>query len=79
MHAELATRLQREGGRYLVDETTAMARFIIPWRSEQAAATARLFFENMFAQSVLQVVNGEEEVWMLETGLTTGRKANRTC
>jgi len=37
------------------------------------------FFKNMLAQSVLQVVNGEEEVWMLETGLTTGRKANRTC
>lgn len=27
------------------------------------------FFENLFVKSVLQLVNGEAEVWMVETGM----------
>jgi hypothetical protein len=76
--------------RYLVDETTAVVRFIFPCKAEPAAVwnnvsgssiderqeilrqEARLIrwvFDKLFVQSILEVVNGEDEVWLLESGM----------
>lgn len=63
-----AAELQQHGDRYLVDETTAVVRFIFPCENTDAAESVRWFFESLFVQSVLQVVNGEDEIWMLESG-----------
>lgn len=86
-------------GRYLVDETTAVVRFIVkcmsarteyephlrPFRQapEPDAAMARagaaieeevrliraLFFA-LFAEAVVHMVEGEDEIWLVETGPT---------
>lgn len=81
------------GGRYLVDETTAIVRFIFPIgepRTRQFSPSAayfdqinsndtvdnfseadavRWFFYLLFVQSIVQVVNGEDEIWMVESGM----------
>lgn len=71
-----AVRLElTDGVRYLVDETTAVVRFIIPCedvKPESATAEAdlvRWVFSNFFVQTVLEVVDGEDEVWVMESGL----------
>jgi hypothetical protein len=56
-------------GRYLVDETTAVTRFIFPCEDEREADQIRWFFELLFVDSIIQVVNGEAEIWMIESGL----------
>lgn len=33
------------------------------------ASLIRFFFENLFVEMILEVVNGEDEIWMLETGM----------
>jgi hypothetical protein len=72
--------------RYLVDETTAVVRFIFPCKAEteetqnnlptketpsaeQEADLIRWFFRQLFVQSILEVVNAEDEIWLLETGM----------
>ncbi|MDE3099387.1 MAG: hypothetical protein KGJ88_07915 [Verrucomicrobiota bacterium] len=72
--------------RYLVDETTAVVRFIFPCKAkpekpesllppnemrsaEPDANLIRWFFMQLFVQSILEVVNAEDEIWLLETGM----------
>jgi len=72
--------------RYLVDETTAVVRFIFPCKpkteesqdtlqpqetrnADQEADLIRWFFRQLFVQSILEVVNAEDEIWLLETGM----------
>ncbi len=92
-----ATKIQQDGSRYLVDETTAVVRFIFPCGKptrreaplsseafEEAflrtevppnadvlaeAAKIRWAFGVLFVQSIVQVVNGEAEIWMVESGM----------
>lgn len=90
--AEVA-EYQQHGDRYLVDETTAVVRFIFPCGEPRRrktpvsgadfeedtyetpgaepadAAQIRWFFRVLFVQSILQVVNGEDEIWMVESGM----------
>ena len=90
--AEVAD-FQRYGDRYLIDETTAVVRFIFPCGTPHRgktplsgaemgddeypgpveepadAATIRWFFRVLFVQSILQVVNGEDEIWIVESGI----------
>lgn len=63
-----ATELQRTGGRYLVDETTAVVRFIFPCK-ETEADTIRFLFEALFMQAITDQVSGEDEIWVVESGL----------
>jgi hypothetical protein len=56
-------------GRYLLDETTAVTRFIFPCQSQSEAQQIRWFFRALFVNSIIQVVNGEDEIWMIESGL----------
>ncbi|GAH66378.1 unnamed protein product, partial [marine sediment metagenome] len=91
---ELCTKQQvldaaaKHSERYLVDETTAIVRFIFPCKGAQEATKdcaagnlevmdafekeadlIRWVFEKLFVQSVLEVVNGEDEIWLLESGM----------
>ncbi len=88
--------LVRERGMdYLIDETTAMVRFIfhigIPSKNQllfnieqfngnidedilnadimKEVNQIRFFFKNLFVRNILDLVNGEDEIWMLESGI----------
>jgi hypothetical protein len=54
--------------RYLIDETTAVTRFIFPCKDEDEAKLIHWFFEILFVKSIIQLVNGEDEIWMVESG-----------
>ena len=89
-----AAKIYEEGARYLVDETTAVVRFIFPCGTPKLrrpplsgrhfeddeepdafadepedAKKIRWFFGALFVQSIIQVVNGEDEIWMVESGM----------
>ena len=87
-----AADAQKDGDRYLIDETTAVVRFIFPcgepgeseiqllWGFDTDEAgnspdaikeyeNTRWFLHALFVESILQVVNGEDEIWMLESGM----------
>lgn len=64
-----AAHIQIDGRPYLMDETTAVARFILPCDSKEEAEMVWFFFEQLFVNSILQRVNGEAEIWMVETGM----------
>lgn len=59
---------EKNGYRYLADETTAVTRFIFPCPTEEEAAQVRYFFDALFAQSIIQLINAEDEIWMVESG-----------
>jgi len=60
--------IQKQGERYLIDETTAVARFIFPYKSADELQNIRYLFGILFVRSIIQLVNGEEQIWMIETG-----------
>jgi len=88
-----AANLQQEGGHYLIDETTAVVRFIfrcgkprfegapsqipdlfgsLPERSsadDNQYESISWFFRVLFIENILQVINGEDEIWMVESGV----------
>ncbi len=87
--------LKSRGDDYLIDETTAIVRFIfyvgnpgknpILFNIEQfndgseendnkedihkEANQIRYIFKNLFVKSVIELVKGEDEIWMLESGI----------
>jgi hypothetical protein len=73
---EVADSITAGFGRYLVDETTAIVRFLFPCgrvsdpeeRAEHLANRIRWFFNKLFVDTILEVVDGEDEVWLLESG-----------
>lgn len=90
----VAAAFHEAGARYLVDETTAVVRFIFPCGDTRIrkpplssrhfedddqpvlvanepsdARRIRWFFGTLFVQSIIQVVNGEDEIWMVESGM----------
>lgn len=66
---EDASERERQGFRYLVDETTAVTRFIFPCSDEDEADLVRYFFNSLFVQSIIQLINAEDEIWMVESGV----------
>jgi len=66
---EGAAEYERQGQRYLVDETTAVTRFIFPCRDEPEANLVRYFFDALFVRSIIQLINAEDEIWMVESGM----------
>ena len=70
---ELCTRSEaaelENTGRYLIDETTAVTRFIFPCDDADEAERVRWFFDVLFVQSIIEVVNAEDEIWMVESGM----------
>ena len=90
MTIQEAAQLEQNGGHYLIDETTAIVRFIFPCGEPvkttpdsvdaaqlvlnnnpvtEEAEAIRWFFYALFVQSIIQVINGEEEIWMVESGI----------
>ncbi len=86
-----AGKLLSRGEDYLIDETTAIVRFIFPidppitieneYRIDHFAEKnhnkeiARLWFvfENIFLESILEVINGEDQIWMIERGINQNK------
>jgi hypothetical protein len=71
--ADLATQQQafdstKTGRRYLVDETTAVTRFIFPCRDAKDADTVRFLFKELFMNPITEQVSGEDEIWVVESG-----------
>lgn len=60
--------IQKRGEKYLIDETTAVARFIFPYKDSDELENVRYLFGILFVRSIIQLVNGEEQIWMIETG-----------
>lgn len=60
--------LETKGERYLVDETTAVARFIFPCKDAEDAERVHYFFKHLFVEAVLEAVSGEDQIWMVESG-----------
>lgn len=93
---EHAGRILGEGGRYLIDETTASVRFIVPLRvsvrvfdedfgsvsevveqpedrllaitdlQEEVRLVRNLFFA-FFVEAVVDTIQGEDEIWLIES------------
>ncbi len=84
-----------DGGRYLIDETTAVVRFIIPCQTgtftfsdtlepthnwlelldasdvtldDEVQLIRKLFFL-LFVETVVRAVKGEDEIWLVESGV----------
>ena len=64
---EQATEINKTG-RYLVDETTAVSRFIFPCKTGQAD-TVRFLFKELFINAITEQVSGEDEIWVVESGM----------
>lgn len=60
---------EKAGQRYLIDETTAVTRFIFPCTSNNEAELVRFFFNELFAETIIQLVNAEDQIWMVESGM----------
>ncbi len=76
-------------GPYIVDETTAIVRFILPVETDagkfeygkilepasmatdtkKRAGQMRWLFLNFFAEALIRVVQKEDEIWLLESGM----------
>jgi len=76
-------------GPYIVDETTAIVRFILPVKTDAGkfahgnilepatlsldaqkhAELVRWLFLNFFAEALIRVVQNEDEIWLLESGM----------
>jgi hypothetical protein len=63
-----AAALQKRGERYLIDETTAVTRFIFPYTDAAELARIKFLFQILFIRSIIQLVNGEEQIWMVQSG-----------
>lgn len=66
-YAEVAALL-KTGRRYLIDETTAVTRFIFPYTSEKELRTLQFLFHELFVKSMIEAAEDEQQVWMLESG-----------
>jgi hypothetical protein len=70
---------------YLIDETTAVVKFIVPCTSkdparvEKEADAIRILFDHLFVQSILELVNAEDEIWVLESGIRHRLQVHRAC
>lgn len=53
---------------YLADETTAVCRFVFPCTSDEPPKV-RFLFEELFVSAITEKVRGEEEIWVVESGM----------
>lgn len=62
-----AMQSQIDGQRYLVDETTAVVRFIFPCKKDEAE-TIRFLVRRLFMTPITDQVSGEDQIWVVESG-----------
>jgi hypothetical protein len=55
-------------GTYLADETTAVCRFVFPCNDDEPAKV-RLLFDELFVAAITERIKGEEEIWVVESGM----------
>jgi hypothetical protein len=96
------SELLSKGQHYLIDETTAIVKFIFPIgrvvqtdevkydyalnepkqtqiideeskKLKLEISRIRFFFKNLFVKAILELVNGEDEIWMIESGFTKSK------
>ncbi len=96
------SELLSKGQHYLIDETTAIVKFIFPIsqvvQSEDVKykynrgtprqtqidteenekikveiSRIKFFFKNLFVKAILELVNGEDEIWMIESGINKSK------
>lgn len=60
--------LSKKGRRYLIDETTAVTRFIFPYQNEPQRKAIEFLFHQLFVRGMIDLVEGEQQIWMLENG-----------
>lgn len=60
--------LSKKGRRYLIDETTAVTRFIFPYQSDLQREAVEFLFHELFVRGMIDLVEGEQQIWMLENG-----------
>lgn len=63
-----AAAMQKAGQRYLIDETTAVTRFVFPCSGDEPEKV-RFLFERLFLNAITEQVSGEDEIWVVESGL----------
>jgi len=68
-----ASAQEKKGRRYLIDETTAVTKFIFPYSTDEQLAAIKYLFQSLFIRSIIQLVNGEEQIWMVESGSAGSR------
>jgi hypothetical protein len=54
--------------RYLIDETTAVTRFIFPYNTDEELDKLRFLFHELFVKSMIVLAKDEQQVWMIESG-----------
>lgn len=59
---------QKRGLKYLIDETTAITRFIFPYSDDEELAKVQFLFHELFVRSMVRSAPGEKEIWMIESG-----------
>lgn len=64
---EQALQQTMVGSRYLIDETTAVTRFVFPCKSGEAEKV-RFLFKELFINPITEQVSGEDEIWVVESG-----------
>ena len=62
-----AAEISRDGT-YLTDETTAVCRFVFPCTGDEPAKV-RFLFDELFVAAITEKVRGEEEIWVVESGM----------
>lgn len=62
-----AAKASQSGSKYLVDETTAVTRFVFPC-SPGEADKVRFLFGELFINPITEQVSGEDEIWVVESG-----------
>lgn len=62
----LTSREQAVGQNYLIDETTAVVRFIVPIMESIPLPIVRSLFFDFFVVPVIETARGEDEVWLIE-------------
>ena len=59
--------LAKTGSKYLIDETTAVARFVFPCTPAEVEKVQYLF-EALFVDPITEQISGEDEIWVVESG-----------
>lgn len=69
---EILTKIEaakKIGKAYLVDETTAIVRFIFPYEDGQEEYHSNLdqLFHVLFVKVIIEAIRDEDEIWLLES------------
>jgi hypothetical protein len=62
-----SAQMGKAGTKYLLDETTAVTRFVFPCKTEEVEKV-RFLFEELFVDPITEQVSGEDEIWVVESG-----------